>query len=115
VSSGGSEHDKEPDAAPACRLERVLLNAARQGDERGAEAGAIAVLDAGLARYPNAPMAERVPLLVYRVELLVRTGDRENAAAALAEIHALHLDEATRTALASDLAAAAEFQRELEN
>ncbi|MGD8166401.1 hypothetical protein ACEXOS_004175 [Herbiconiux sp. P16] len=48
--------------------------AARQGDARGDDAQAIAVLDAGLIRYPDAPPIEVFEALLYRVELKVRTG-----------------------------------------
>jgi catechol 2,3-dioxygenase-like lactoylglutathione lyase family enzyme len=110
VSSSG---DDEEDAAPVGHLERVLRAAARQGDARGEESVAIAVLDAGLARHTDAPAAERVGVLVYLAELLVRIGDRDRAVATLAEIRALDLDEAVRAARASELATAAEIEREL--
>lgn len=40
----------------------------------GDEAQAIKVLDAGLIRYPDAPPLEVFEALLYRAELLVRTG-----------------------------------------
>ncbi|MFB2596160.1 hypothetical protein ACEXQE_00050 [Herbiconiux sp. P17] len=55
-------------------LGRVIDVAARQGDARGDDAQAIAVLDAGLIRYPDAPPIEVFEALLYRVELKVRTG-----------------------------------------
>ncbi|MCS5718126.1 hypothetical protein N1027_08250 [Herbiconiux sp. CPCC 205763] len=55
-------------------LARVIDVAARQGDARGDDAQAIAVLDAGLTRYPDAPPIEVFEALLYRVELKVRTG-----------------------------------------
>ncbi|WP_090711874.1 hypothetical protein [Mycetocola miduiensis] len=48
--------------------------AARQGDSRGDDAQAIAVLDAGLIRYPDAPPIDVFEALLYRAELKVRTG-----------------------------------------
>ncbi|MFC0681289.1 hypothetical protein ACFFGH_25950 [Lysobacter korlensis] len=48
--------------------------AARQGDARGDDAQAIAVLDAGLLRDPVAPPIEVFEALLYRAELKVRTG-----------------------------------------
>ena len=48
--------------------------AARQGDSRGDDAQAIAVLDAGLTRYPDAPPIEVFEVLLYRAELQARTG-----------------------------------------
>jgi len=64
---------------PLVVLERVMLNAARQGDARGDTAAAVAVLDTGLARHPDAPPAERVVALGYLAELLVRGGDASRA------------------------------------
>ncbi|MGL5827657.1 MAG: VOC family protein [Nocardioides sp.] len=54
-------------------LGRVIDVAARQGDARGDETRALAVLDAGLLRYPDAPAAERDEALAYRAELEERT------------------------------------------
>jgi Tfp pilus assembly protein PilF len=61
-------------------LAAVLSAAARQGDARGNNQQALAVLDRGLARHPEAPPTQRVRALLYRVELLVRTGWPEPAA-----------------------------------
>lgn len=55
-------------------LARVIDVAARQGDARGEDRQAIAVLDAGLLRYPDAPPVERVEALLYRAELCHRIG-----------------------------------------
>lgn len=84
--------------------ERVVPILARQGDARGDTARAIAVLDVGLDRH-----VDRVPLLAYRAELLLRAGHRDRAAAAVTEIDALDLDTAARGALA----AADELRQEL--
>ena len=56
--------------------------AARQGDSRGDDAQAIAVLDAGLVRHPYAPPIELFEALLYRAELQARMG--ADAAADLA-------------------------------
>jgi catechol 2,3-dioxygenase-like lactoylglutathione lyase family enzyme len=66
-ATGASE-----DEAPRTGLGRVIDVAARQGDARGDGARAVAVLDAGLLRYPNAPDAERDEALAYRAELVER-------------------------------------------
>jgi hypothetical protein len=55
-------------------LLRVIDVAARQGDSRGDDAQAIAVLEAGLARYPCAPPIEVFEARLYRAELRARTG-----------------------------------------
>lgn len=95
---------------PSGALERVMLNAARQGDSRGNDAAAIAVLDAGLARHPEAEAAERVPVLVYLAELLLRSGDHQRARTVLGDLRALHLDVAARTTVAAELSVAAELE-----
>ena len=98
---------------PPRGLARVVRTAARQGDSHGDHAAAIAVLDAGLTRHADAPAVERVPALVYRAELAVRTGDHRGAAATLAEIRSLALDDGDRAAVAADLAIAAELEQDM--
>ncbi|QCB92620.1 hypothetical protein [Cellulomonas shaoxiangyii] len=71
-------------------LGRMIDVAARQGDARGDDAQAIAVLDAGLIRFADAPPIEVFEALLYRAELKVRTGadaapDLAAASALLAE------------------------------
>ncbi|SDT31615.1 hypothetical protein SAMN04488543_3696 [Friedmanniella luteola] len=83
-------------------LARVLEVAARQGDARGDDAQALDVLDRGLARHGGAGPAERVPALLYRVELLVRLGRRPEAARVLTELRA-GLDAAGAVAFADGL------------
>ncbi|MDN5931098.1 MAG: hypothetical protein L0I24_08550 [Pseudonocardia sp.] len=100
--SGDDEAEQdEPGGGP---MERVLRDAARQGDAHGDEVRALAVLDAGLLRHPDATDAERLPVLAYRAELLVRTGDGAGATAAPAAIRALDLDPADRARYADELA-----------
>lgn len=98
---------------PARGLAQVVRTAARQGDSRGDDAAAAAVLDAGLLRHADAPPVERVPALVYRAELAIRTGDHDGAVATLAEIRSLALDDRDRAVVAADLAVAAEIERDL--
>ena len=100
-------------SAPAGRLDRVLLNAARQGDARGSEATAISVIEAGLQRHPEATDAEKLPLLVYLAELHERTGTHALARSVLDSVGALELDPEARQALASELADADELRRGL--
>jgi catechol 2,3-dioxygenase-like lactoylglutathione lyase family enzyme len=82
------------DATPATTgpLELVLQAAARQGDARGEEATAIEMLRNGLERHPDAPDAERLPVLTYLAELLVRVADPRAAAEVLDMIDGLDLD-----------------------
>jgi hypothetical protein len=90
----------------------LCLSAARQGDARGNEAAAIAVLEAGLTRHADATAVERVPVLVYLAELLVRSGDRGRAADVLAELRALELDDAASAEVGEELASASDLEAE---
>ncbi|MGY4542411.1 hypothetical protein ACVWY0_002335 [Arthrobacter sp. UYNi723] len=101
-------------SAPAGRLDRVLLNAARQGDAHGSEATAISVIEAGLQRHPEATDAEKLPLLVYLAELHERTGNHALARSVLDSVGALELDAEARQALAAELANADELNRGLQ-
>jgi hypothetical protein len=89
------------------RLARVVAAAARQADSHGDDAAGIRMLEIGLTRHADAPPVQRVPALVYLAELHVRTGDRDAAAAVLAQIEALELSAADRATLSADLAVAA--------
>ena len=104
--SGGADSGGEEVAGSG--LARSVEVAARQGDARGDDAQALAVLDRGLARFPDAPPAERVHALAYRAELLVRTGDLAAARAAVAEAaeeadRATGVVDAEREAIDDDL------------
>jgi hypothetical protein len=102
-------HGDDGEDRPAGRLSRVVETAARQADSHGDEAAGIRVLANGLARHSDAPATERLPAVVYLVELLVRTDDRDGAAALLTEVAGMELSDAEREALADDLATAAEL------
>lgn len=65
--TGASENEE-----PRTGLGRVIDVAARQGDARGDEGRAIAILDAGLLRYPDASAAEREEAMAYLAELKER-------------------------------------------
>jgi hypothetical protein len=80
--SSGAEETETGD-----RFERALLNAARQADAHGDEAAGIKVLEAALRRHPDATDQERIPVLIYLAELLIRTGGP--ASAVLDELAAL--------------------------
>jgi catechol 2,3-dioxygenase-like lactoylglutathione lyase family enzyme len=108
----GHDHE-DPAEPPADRLARVVANAARQADSHGDEVAGIRVLESGLARHADAPAAQRVPALIYLIELLVRTDDREGAAALLTELAGMDLSEAERESLAGELAVVAELAGEL--
>lgn len=95
-------------------LGRVIDVAARQGDARGDDAQAIAVLDAGLVRHPDAPPIEVFEALLYRAELMARTGadaapDLAAASALLAE-HQLGAEAVRALTLAVEAELTAEQQ-----
>jgi len=106
ISGYGDDGDDEGGPDASGRLSRVMATAARQADSRGDEAAGVRVLATGLARHADAPATERVPALIYLIELLVRTDDRDGAAALLAEVAGMDLSDAERDALADDLAVA---------
>ena len=58
------------------------------------------MIDAGLTRHADAPVADRVPVLAYLAELLVRSGDDMRAAEVVAELRTHDLDAATTAAIA---------------
>ena len=98
--TGATEEDSTEETRKG--LGRVVEVAARQGDARGDEAQAIAVLDAGLLRYPDAPASELFEAMLYRAELKIRIGSDGAGdlatAAALADQH--DLGQAARDELA---------------
>ncbi len=108
ISRQPTESDSDPDGKEG-RLARVVAAAARQGDSHGDEAAGIRMLEIGLARHADAPPVQRVPALVYLAELHVRTGDRDAAAAALAQVAEFDLSDTEREGLAADLASAAQL------
>jgi hypothetical protein len=120
ISRQRTESDADLDGGPQDRpaeaegrLARVLAAAARQADSHGDEAAGIRMLETGLARHADATPAQRLPALVYLAELRVRTGDRDAAAALLAQVAALELSPTDRETLAADLASAAEMAADL--
>jgi hypothetical protein len=108
----GDAEDDEPEGSSG-PLDRVLRNAARQGDAHGDAEAAIAVLEAGLGRHPDATTAERVQALAYLVELRVRIGDEAGARAALNSLDGVELDDEARRRASADLAATEELRRQL--
>jgi len=98
----------EPEDAPAGALDRVLLNAARQGDAHGDVAAAIAVIDAGLLRHADVSAADLVPVLAYLAELQVRSGI--SAEATFERVATLDLTDDERRSLAPELAQIADLR-----
>jgi catechol 2,3-dioxygenase-like lactoylglutathione lyase family enzyme len=93
----------------ATGLARVIENAARLGDAKGADDQALRLLDNGLARFTEAPAVDRVRAHLYRAELAVRMGDGAAARAALEAARAVELAPAERDELAEELAHATEL------
>lgn len=92
-------------------LARVLKNAIRLGDSHGDHASAAKLLDTTLAK-PAADV-ERLPLLVYRVEVAMAMDDRATALATLAAARAASLTPADRETAAESLARLDELERDL--
>lgn len=93
-------------------LTGMLNVAARLGDAHGDEAAALKTLDNGLARFPNAPVIDRVRALLYRAELALRLGDRALAQASLAEAQSIQLADEEQAAVAEEFAHAHELMRQ---
>jgi catechol 2,3-dioxygenase-like lactoylglutathione lyase family enzyme len=93
----------------ATGLARLIDNAARLGDAKGDHDEAMRLLTNGLRRFADAPAVDRVRAHLYRAELAVRAGDRELAAATLAEAGAIDLTPAETDLLAEEMAHAAEL------
>lgn len=85
-------------------LAQIIKVAARLGDARGDEAQALKTLEAGLARYVDAPAIERVRAYLYRAELAVRLNNVELAQASLAQAEALALTVDEKATVAEELA-----------
>jgi hypothetical protein len=109
----GDAEDSDDDG-PSGPLDRVLRNAARQGDAHGDAESALAVLEAGLTRHPDATTAERVQALAYAAELRLRIGDDAGARTALNTLDGIELDDEERRRAAADLAAAEELRAHLD-
>jgi hypothetical protein len=105
-----SEDAGTPDES-AGTLDRVLLNATRQGDSHGDIPTAISVLTVGLERHSDAPAVDRIPLLAYLAELHVRSENLASARSVLEEIDATDLDETARAKVSSALSDVAELRR----
>lgn len=100
--------DAEERGSQARGLPRAIEAAARHGDARGHHPDALEILDAGLARFADAPPVERVRALLYRAELGVRMGDRQIAKGSLAEADAIELTDDERAEVAGDISHAYE-------
>lgn len=88
VYRAGASEDTGDEGGPAAArtgLARALEVAARQGDARGDDGAALAVLDRALAVHRDAAPVDRVRALAYQVELLSRTGRTHEAERSFAE------------------------------
>jgi catechol 2,3-dioxygenase-like lactoylglutathione lyase family enzyme len=90
-------------------LGKVLEMAARLADAKGDEAGALAKLESGLARLPEASALDRARAILYRAELGVRLGQASLARASLSEVLEMKLSEDERALVAKDLAHVSEL------
>jgi catechol 2,3-dioxygenase-like lactoylglutathione lyase family enzyme len=108
VSRLGDTEEEAGEARPT-GLARVIENAARLSDSKGDDSAAAGILDAGLARFVDAPTVERARALLFRAELAVRMDDAGGATAALAMTQALPLSDDERAEVADDIAHAEEL------
>jgi hypothetical protein len=104
---GDTEEDAKEETPTG--LARVIANAARLGDAKGDDVAAAKILDAGLARFVDAPPLERARGFLFRAELAVRLADPAGAAAALGSVQRLPLRESERHELADEIAHAEEL------
>ena len=91
-------------------LDRVLLNATRQGDSHGDIPAAITVIQAGLVRHKDARDVDRVPVLAYLAELYARNDDAESARVILGALDAIELDDSDESRVAVARKDAAELR-----
>ncbi len=84
-------------------LARALEVAARQGDAHGDEERALAVMERGIARHPEAPAVDLVRARLYAGELLIRLGRRGDAGRQLAAAVDVPLTGPDGAAVAADL------------
>ena len=96
--------EQEDSAEKAEGLTQIIYVAARLGDAHGDEPLALKTLENGLARFPEAPVAERAKAYLYRAELAVRTQNYELARASLTAAKSLELTDDERAALAEEFA-----------
>ncbi len=97
--------DTEENSAQASTtgLARVIENAARLGDARGDDGGALTLLRNGLDKFPDASPVDRARALLYLAELHVRVGDQGSATESLVEAESIGLSGADRESIALDL------------
>jgi hypothetical protein len=93
-------------------LARVIENAARIGDAKGDDEGAIRLLENGLGRFSDAPPVDRVRALLYLVDLNVRIGRESTAVELLSEASSIDLPDDDREAVAIDFEHAREVVEE---
>ncbi len=103
-AASGADTEDETAESRSAGLARAIEVAARQGDSHGDEERALAVLDRGIARHADAPAIDVVRAQLYRSELLLRLGSRDQAERALAAAAGISLDAGAARAVAAELA-----------
>ena len=94
------EAAERPDTA----LAKVLEVAARLADAHGDDAAALAKLQSGLSRHPEASVLDRARAILFRAELGVRLGKSSLARSSLSEVLEMKLTEDERALVAKELA-----------
>lgn len=106
--------DTEEEAATekVTSLGKIVLVAARLGDAKGDDAGALKTLENGLARFSDAPAIDRARALLYRAELAVRLNNPILAQSSLAAAETLTLTDEEQATIADELAQTTELVSE---
>lgn len=91
-------------AEPTADLAKILNVAARLGDAHGDEARALKTLEAGLKKFPDAPVIDHARALLYRAELAIRLDKAALARSSLAAARALKLTPRQRALIVQELA-----------
>ena len=101
--------EDDPKAPKARNLDQVVEAAARLGDSHDDEPRALKTLISGLARYTAATPLQKTRAYLYRAELEVRLGGREDARTSLAAAADQPLNADERAHLEEDFAYIAEI------
>ena len=112
ISKAG-DTEEEANAEKSTGLAQIVLVAARLGDAKGDEIGALKTLENGITRFSDAPAIERARAYLYRAELAVRLNDAALAEASLAAFRALKLTDEEQASLAEEVAQTTELVSEI--
>lgn len=110
--AGDTEEEANEENANAAGLAQIVLTAARLGDAKGDEGLALKTLEAGIARFKDAPAIDRARAFLYRAELAIRLNDLSLAQSSLAAAQALTLTDDEQDSIAEELVRTTEIVSE---